>query len=297
MALSKQRAEQLRPILDAFLSSRDWGERIGFDPVEFPRRYKNPRDIEVAGLIAAGLAYGRADLFKPKIEGILSTLGPAPAKRLAKWTVDDAAEALDGFVYRFNLPADLAVLLLGIGGVLRTQGSLEQLFLNGLQARDGDWHGALAHFTQGVRAEAPLKHIRAQLGNDRGLAHLLPHPLGAGAAKRLNLYLRWMVRGPDAVDLGVWKRVQASRLLIPVDTHIARISKLLGLTQRNDLSWRTAEEVTASLRLLDASDPTRYDFALCHYGMSGVCPVVPVRANCEQCLLRSACKVGRRLGT
>lgn len=293
MALSKQRAQALKPLLDAFLASRSWEERIGFDPVEFPRRFTDARDVEVAGLIAASLAYGRADLFKPKVDLILSKLGPSPARRLMKWQVDDAEKALKGFVYRFNVPADLAVLLLGIGGVLRERGSLEQLFLDGLET-DGTWHGALAFFTQAVRAQAPLRAIRARLGKERGLGHLLPHPLGKGAAKRLNLYLRWMVRGPDAVDVGVWKQVQAAQLLIPVDTHIARISKLLGLTKRNDLSWRTAEEVTAALRLLDAADPTRYDFALCHYGMSGVCPVVPVKANCEKCLLRTACKVGKR---
>jgi uncharacterized protein (TIGR02757 family) len=294
VALSKQRAQALKPLLDAFLASRSWEERIGFDPVEFPRRFADPRDVEVAGLVAASLAYGRADLFKPKVELILSKLGPSPARRLMKWTVEDAEKALKGFVYRFNVGADLAVLLLGIGGVLRERASLEQLFLDGLEA-SGSWHGGLAFFTEGLRAQAPLRAIRAKLGKERGLAHLLPHPLGKGAAKRLNLYLRWMVRGPDAVDLGVWKRVRAAELLIPVDTHIARISKLLGLTKRNDLSWRTAEEVTAGLRLLDAADPTRYDFALCHYGMSGVCPVVPVKANCEKCLLRSACRVGKRI--
>lgn len=293
MALSKQRAEVLKPLLDGFLVSRDWNARIGFDPVEFPRRYQNPRDVEVAGLISAGLAYGRADLFKPKIEQILTQLGPKPAERLAQWKVGDAAKALRGFVYRFNLPADLAVLLLGIGGVLRERGSLEQLFLDGLEA-SGGWHGALAHFTAGVRSQAPRGEIRKRLGPERGLGHLLPHPLGAGAAKRLNLYLRWMVRGPDAIDMGAWKKVKPEQLLIPLDTHVARISKLLGLTARNDLSWRTAVEVTAGLRLLDANDPTRYDFALCHYGMSGVCPVVPVVANCRRCELRSACKVGRR---
>ena len=139
-----------------------------------------------------------------------------------------------------------------------------------------------------------MKPIRKALGKERGLHHLLPNPLGAGAAKRLNLYLRWMVRGPDAVDFGIWKSIPASALLIPLDTHIGRIAKRLGLTARNDLSWRTAEEITASLRKLDPEDPVKYDFALCHYGMSGVCPVKPRAENCARCLLWDGCRTGQR---
>lgn len=104
-----------------------------------------------------------------------------------------------------------------------------------------------------------------------------------------------MVRGPDGIDFGVWKQVAPSRLLIPLDTHVMRIARLLGLTARRDASWRTAEEVTSSLKLLDPEDPVRYDFALCHYGMSGACPAVPVRENCLRCELKSACRRGRQL--
>jgi uncharacterized protein (TIGR02757 family) len=124
--------------------------------------------------------------------------------------------------------------------------------------------------------------------------HLLPGA-DAGAAKRLNLYLRWMVRGPDEVDLGVWPGLRPAQLVIPVDTHVARIAALLGLCGRRTVGWAMAEEITGSLRLLDPQDPVKYDFALCHYGMSGACPVSPRRASCLACPLRSACRRGRRL--
>lgn len=290
--ISPSRAARLKPMLDAFADDRPWGHRVAADPIELVHRYAAPRDVEVAGLLAAALAYGRADLFKPKVDGLLRQMGASPAAFVAELTVPRAAKVLAGFVYRFNLGADLGVLLMGMGGVLRDRGSLEALLVEGL----GDGlHAALAGFTAGIRAAAPLAALKKKVGPVRGLHHLLPHPLGKGAAKRLNLYLRWMVRGPDAVDFGVWKQVPASRLIIPLDTHVHRIAKLLGFTARNDLSWRTAEEVTAALRLLDANDPVRYDFALCHYGMSGACPARPVRANCEVCTLRGACRVGRRL--
>ena len=287
--LSAARAKSLKPLLDGFAARPGWSERKRFDPIEFPGRYGGPRDVEVAGLLGAALAYGRAELFKPKVDGLLKAMGSSPASYVAELTVPRAAKLLDGFVYRFNLGADLAVLLLGIGAVLRERGSLEAAFVGATQ------HERLAAFTSTIRAAAPLKAIVKGLGRTRGLAHLLPAPLGPGAAKRLNLYLRWMVRGPDGTDFGVWKSVSAAELVIPLDTHVMRISKLLGLTARNDASWRTAEEVTASLRLLDAADPVRYDFALCHWGMSGACPAVPVRENCLRCELKAACRRGRAL--
>ncbi len=288
--LSPQAVEHLRPRLEAVLSSTDARARIAFDPVEFPHRYSDPRDIEVSALLAAGLAYGRADLFRPKVDALLQRMGTSPAAFVRALDVPGARKLLTGFVYRFNVGTDVAVLLMGMGRVLRAQGSLEALFLQGLQTRD-TLHGALDHFTTGVRS-VPMDALRAALGPERGLHHLLPSPLGAGAAKRLNLFLRWMVRGPDAVDFGIWKRVPASALLIPLDTHIGRISRHLGLTHRNDLTWRTAEEVTAALRSLDAADPVRYDFALCHYGMSGACPAQPVPENCGRCPLLQVCAVG-----
>lgn len=288
--LSTQAADRLRPRLDAFLASTDQKARIGFDPVEFPHRYTDPRDIEVSALLAAALAYGRADLFRPKVDGLLKQMGPSPAAFVRALDVKGAKALLTGFVYRFNVGTDLAVLLLGMGRALREHGSLEALFVRGFKA-SGTLHGALAAFTAALR-DVPMGALRKALGPERGLHHLLPSPLGPGAAKRLNLYLRWMVRGPDAVDFGIWKQVPASALLVPLDTHIGRMALHLGLTQRTDLTWRTAEEVTASLRALDPEDPVRYDFALCHYGMSGACPAKPLPQHCERCSLLPSCKVG-----
>lgn len=297
--LSAKRAKRLKPLLDAFADERPWGDRVRADPVELVLRYERPDDIELAALLCACLAYGRADLFKPKLRALLDAMAPHPAEWVRRATVEDAKKLLEGFVYRFNLPADLAVLLLGAGALMREHGSLEQVFLEGLErgAADplGRWHGALAHFTTAIRKAAPSKEIARRIGKVRGLHHLLPSPLGAGAAKRLQLFLRWVVRGPDAIDRGLWKRVGAQQLMIPLDTHVYRMAGLLGLSSRKGLTWRTAEEITASLRQLDPADPVRYDFALCHYGMSGACPAKPKKENCRRCPLKSECRVGKRL--
>ena len=111
--LSPRDAERLRPCLDAFLASTDSQARIAFDPLEFPHRYRDPRDIEVSALLAAALAYGRADLFRPKVDALLKRMGPSPAAFVRALDVAGARELLSGFVYRFNVGTDVAVLLLG----------------------------------------------------------------------------------------------------------------------------------------------------------------------------------------
>jgi endonuclease III len=107
-----------------------------------------------------------------------------------------------------------------------------------------------------------------------------------------------MVRGPDEVDLGIWSGIDRSALVVPLDTHVARIARYLGLTRRRDLSWRTAAEITASLRRIDPGDPIRFDFVLCHLGMSGACPPRRDPACCAACPLSEACLArARRAGT
>ena len=292
VTLSAARVDVLRERLNAFVDERDLKARIAADPVEFPHRYRDPRDVEVVALLSASLAYGRASLFKPKIDALLANMGKSPANFVANLTVIDAASLLRDFVYRFNVGADVATLLLGIGEMLNTHGSLEKLFVS-TQKNAVHWRFGLADFSTTIVKAAPTREITKHLGKTRGLAHLLPSA-AAGPAKRQHLFLRWLVRGPDAVDFGIWKSVDPASLTIPLDTHVARLSTLLGFTKRADISWRTADEVTAALRLLDPLDPTKYDFALCHYGMSGVCPAVPIKVNCAVCSLRSECKVGRK---
>ncbi len=293
--LSDASAARLRPSLETFFSSKQASavERIAFDPVEFPHRYSDPRDIEVSALLSACLAYGRADLFKPKLEQLHAAMGASPASFVRELDVEGARVLLSGFVYRFNVGTDLAVLLLGMGRALRELGSLEAVFARELAA-SSSLHGALAGFTRSLR-EVELEALRRAMGPERGLHHLLPSPLGPGAAKRLNLFLRWMVRGPDEVDFGIWTQIPKAALLVPLDTHIARMAANLGLTRRKDLGWKTAEEITASLRKLDPLDPVKYDFPLCHYGMSGMCPAKPVPENCASCLLLPSCRVGPRV--
>jgi uncharacterized protein (TIGR02757 family) len=285
-------AEALRPLLERLDATLDRAARLAADPVELPRRYADPADQEVAGLLAACLAYGRADLFKPIVIRLLDQLGASPAAAVDALAVAPDPAAVGWFRYRFNQPADLAALLAAMGHLRRRHGSLGARFGGLFAAAGGNpaaLRPALADFAAELRGAPPVAALLHKRGT-RGLRHLLPDAAGPGAAKRWNLFLRWMVRGPDAVDLGAWRGVPRSALLVPLDTHVHRVARRLGLTGRADAGWRTAEEITAGLRLVDAADPVRYDFALCHLGMSGGCPARLTPAHCAACPLVSACR-------
>jgi uncharacterized protein (TIGR02757 family) len=301
--LSALRARALAPLLARLELELDTADRIGFDPVELPRRYRARADQEVAGLFAAALAYGRADLFKPQLERVLAEMHPSPARFCEEFARAPRPGAFAAFRYRFNQPADLAALAAAVGHVRLLHGSLGDrfaaLFREEASAaagghspsthQGGALRPALARFARELREAPPAQALLASRG-PRGLAHLLPDAALAGACKRWNLYLRWMVRGPDAVDLGAWPGVPRSALVVPLDTHVGRIARHLGLTRRTDMTWRTAAEITESLRRIDPEDPVRFDFVLCHLGMSGACPLRSDPVHCEVCLLSAACQ-------
>jgi uncharacterized protein (TIGR02757 family) len=175
-------------------------------------------------------------------------------------------------------------MLASAGALRRAHGTLGAYFSARFEAH-GELREALADLADALRGGA-LGDARPP---SRGLAHLVPDPRKGSASKRLLLWLRWMVRPDDGVDLGLWD-VPASALLIPVDTHVHRIARNLGLTRRKDASWRTAEEITAVLRRFDARDPVRYDFAICHLGVSRSCPSRRDEVKCASCVVRTACR-------
>jgi uncharacterized protein (TIGR02757 family) len=212
-------------------------------------------------------------------------LGPSPAA-VAQSRPAELLKRTRGFTYRMTGERDVACLLYGAGALLRAHGSLGAAFARHFR---GDVREALAGFIEDLLS-ADFTPLIGQRGPTRRLKHLLPHPGRGSACKRMNLFLRWMVRGPDGVDFGLWKFVPESALVVPLDTHVHRIGRFIGLTRRKDLSWRTAEDVTARLRLLDAADPVRYDFALSHLGISGACASRKDARRCEGCPLKPVCR-------
>lgn len=268
--------------LDAFLARFDYAAHRARDPVAFVWRFDDPLDQELVAVFAASLAYGRVASIAAGMEAVLARIGPTPAQTAAG---DDEAAGLarfDGFVYRLARGPDLARLWLGMAHLQRQFGSLGAALVAfdrggpDLRMTLAAWRAALL---------APTGHFPAR----RGFEHLFSDPLKGSPIKRLNLLMRWMVRGPDPVDLGLWRSLGADRLVIPVDTHVHRIGRYLGLTRRRTADWRTAVEITTALRQLDPQDPLRYDFALAHLGISGACPTRRVPAICRDCPIEAIC--------
>jgi uncharacterized protein (TIGR02757 family) len=239
-------------------------------------------------------AYGRVEGILANVGRVLETLGERPAERVRVFDAVRDGGAFASFVHRWSRGADVVAVLSILRSVLEREGSLEGLFLQGYTPGEpGAVRVALSRFSGALRARAP-GGARTGAGRPRGLPFLLPSPEGGSACKRLNLFLRWMVRG-DALDRGLWRRVSPADLVIPLDTHVARISRNLGLSLRRSADWRMAEEVTESLRRFAPDDPTRFDFALCRLGILDACPTRQEVRKCLACELRPSCGLYRSL--
>lgn len=183
-----------------------------------------------------------------------------PARAVDRFEPRSHGKRFSHFVHRFHNGPAVMDLFGRLRKIRRDYGTIEAFFLEGWGPGTGMRH-ALESFSGRLRALPP---------KIEKLTFLYPSPESGSACKRMNLFLRWMVRPADGLDLGLWKSLSPSRLIIPLDTHISRIAHQLGLTKRTSGDWRTAEEITESLRHFDPEDPLRYDFALCHLGISGV---------------------------
>jgi uncharacterized protein (TIGR02757 family) len=224
------------------------------DPLQFLYNYKDIRDREIAGLIASSLAYGRVQQICKSVDIVLKTL-KKPLDYIKKSSLRTTRRDLDGFKHRFTKPADIAMLLAGVKKIIAEYGSIENCFKSGISGNDDSVIPALAYFV----------HVHSMMVGDR-VYYLLPSPKDGSACKRLNLYLKWMVRN-DNVDPGGWSDISPSILIFPVDTHIRKICYNLGLSRRNTADLKSAVEITDAFRRFDRDDPTKYDFALTRMGM------------------------------
>jgi uncharacterized protein (TIGR02757 family) len=287
--MNDARRDAIRRALDAVRAGCNIEARRRADPVGFVHQYRNAADRELVGLAAACIAFGNVRTIRAKLEDLLARIGPSPHR-----AADDARalrKRLDGWKHRVFLGEDVARLLAGARALQRKHGSLGAVFGAELARADAAgtdpfdaFRAALGAFTEAIRKAGGLERG----GPRRGPAHLLPDASGTSGNKRLLLFLRWMVRPADGIDLGQWD-VPASRLLIPVDVHIHKLSRNLGLTRRADLSWRTTVEITRALAVFDPEDPIKYDFSLCHMGMLQRCASRADAARCEGCGVLPVC--------
>lgn len=220
------------------------------------------------------------------IESLLAVMGPRPAAFVRGFDLTRDGARLAPLVHRWIRGRDLAALMLILQRMLRESGSIERFFLDGDDPSAADIGPALDAFS--TRALATnVRSAYGRMPKRAGVCYFFPRPSAGSACKRLNLFLRWMVR-KDVVDLGVWTGVSPSRLIVPLDTHVIRLGQCLRLTRYRSPGWKMAAEVTASLRAIDPVDPVRYDFSLCHVGMMNACGFNRAQKD-SQCPLRGVC--------
>lgn len=283
----------LRRTLERFRAAFPAAARLRHDPAQFPRRYADPLDRETAAFLAAMLAYGRVGSILPSVGRVLSVLGPRPARWIRSSTPARTARLLSGWTHRWTDGREIAYLVEGIRRIHREEGSLEAAFLQGGLPPAGDLRPGIARLVARLRAVDPAPvyggSARRRASWERRIGYLLADPRGGSPLKRWSLFLRWTVREDDGVDLGLWRGVSPSRLVIPLDVHIQRVSRALGFTRLRTARWAMAEEVTAALRRVAPDDPLRYDFALCQMGISGACRGRFVEPVCGRCDLAGVC--------
>lgn len=231
---------------------------LGPDPLAVVRRYDDPADIEVAGLVAASLALGTATAITNAVEDVLEVFGDHPARGLAAMDEQALRDALHDFRYRFFDADDLVSFLSAARNLRERYGSLERAFLAVDDPADDDYASTASRFVRSLANESGRP--------DPWRSNLFPDPARGSASKRVFLYLRWMVRR-DAVDPGPWRGADRRRLVVPLDTHMAAACRRLGLLSRQTTDLKAAREALAAFRVIRPDDPVRYDFCMTRPGI------------------------------
>lgn len=278
--------ELLRQRLDQLVATFDIST-IDPDPLQLVLRYRDPRDQEIAGLIAAAFAYGRADIVVRNAGAVLEAMTPGPRAYVESLDPREAQTRFAGFSHRFHKTPELVALLTCVSGAIAKYGSLGEVFRVGYDDAHEDIGPALSRFVDTILQAAPDASRKPSTAD--ALHYLLTSPADGSACKRMNLFLRWMVRRTPP-DLGIWDFVDPAKLVMPVDTHIHRIATFLGLNGRKSADWKAARSITDALARFDPADPVRYDFAICRLGILDLCSRKRRRENCEVCMLREVCR-------
>ena len=251
---------RLRPELDRLAALYEHPRFIEDDPISVPHAFDDPLDREVIGLFAAILAWGRRATILHKMADLAERMRHRPARFVLDFDPARDGPRLDGFKHRTFTSGDARALVLALQAALRRHGSIEQL--------------AAVHLPDGAPHVGPaIQGLSDTLmtlvpGTPRRLQKHLARPEAGSAAKRLAMYLRWMVR-PGPVDFGQWTAIRPDQLVLPLDVHTGRQARALGLLHRRQDDWRAVRELTDVCRQLDPADPCRYDFALFGLGAYG----------------------------
>lgn len=260
--------QKLKKKLEKLYQSFDFNQAILNDPIKFPKKYNNSLDIEISAIISASFAYGNIKSFCQFLEKLFTIPGNNLAEFIINFKPPELIKKLETG-YRFASIYDIVAFLYVVQQLLKKYDySLENVFSSQINTSVSAVLSAISNFVK----EALKVDLKAVYGKDiktRGFLHFFPDPRKGSPCKRLNLFLRWMVRKED-VDFGLWRKFKPSQLIIPLDIHIFKISKKLGLTKKKTQNLKTAFEITDFFRKINAEDPLKYDFVLCHGDINGL---------------------------
>lgn len=252
--------DKLRAFLNQWAVEFERPDFITDDPILIPRSYSDPRDKEIAGFFAATLAWGQRKTIINKCHNLFSRMDNKPFEFITEHGENDLRQ-LEGFAHRTFNSTDLLYFVHRLKRFYEEEGSLEGAFFNDTDpGNEPVYHGLISFrnrfFDESFAPERSKKHIAS--------------PARGSACKRLNMYLRWMVRSPEkGVDLGIWNAVKPKDLFCPLDVHVSRVARSFGLLERVQDDWKACVELTGNLRKLDPIDPVHYDLALFGLGVKG----------------------------
>lgn len=279
----KRQIASLKNVLDKLYAKYNHRRLIKPDPLQFVYQYSSREDMEIAGFLAASLAYGRVQQIQRNLIYLFGLMGKSPFQFVLSFN-KEKRKNLKSFKHRFTTGSNISDLLELLQGILWEFGSIKEFFVQGYNSSDKNIIPALSKFSDS------LLDIHASYRNgyvNRGLKYLLASPSRGSACKRLNLFMRWMVRS-DEVDTGLWKVIDKAKLIVPVDVHMGRLCRILGFYDQKTISLKSAEKITYSFTEIEPADPVKYDFALSRIGIIENC-TGRIRDKCKSCELFCYC--------
>jgi uncharacterized protein (TIGR02757 family) len=243
--------DQLKNFLDEKYNQFNCTSFIESDPISIPRQFSRKEDIEIAAFLSATIAWGQRPTIIRNANKLIHLMDGEPFEFLTRTAIEDPVR-FESFVHRTFNGVDCYYFMQALSVIYREHGGLETLFSDGY-AIDGTVKTAIIYFRERFLSFDPQHRTEKHIAN----------PAKGSSAKRINMFLRWMIRpSVNGVDFGLWNSIPTSSLMMPLDVHSGNVARKLGLLQRTQNDWKAVEELTANLRLFDPLDPVKYDFAL-----------------------------------
>lgn len=243
--------EDIKSFLDLKVHSFNQSAFIGSDPIQVPKLFTTKENIEIAGFLAATIAWGQRPTIIRNAMNLMRLMNNNPIEFLLKSNEHDW-DIFNDFKHRTFNGLDCIYFMKTLKNIYKNHGGLEQVFTTGYQ-KDQTIFSTLIHF----------RNVLFELEHEHRTEKHISDVTNGASAKRLNMFLRWMIRSDQSgVDFGLWKQIPASALMLPLDVHTGNVARKLGLLTRTQNDWKAVQEITAKLRAFDPNDPIKYDFAL-----------------------------------